>query len=107
MYWWPRYRYAVHLLFFLHLQAFFFFDVTLLALLGDASDKWPALTSLDSVGSKVLFWWMVIYSVVAMRRVFRMGWWLTLAKALVLLAVYVVTLGLTVGGVFIYAALQL
>jgi hypothetical protein len=107
LYWWPRYRYAVHLLFFLHLQAFFFFDVTVLALLGDAADKWPALATLDSVGSAILFWWMVVYSVVAMRRVFRMSWWLTLAKAVVLFAVYVVTLGLTVGGVFIYAALQL
>jgi hypothetical protein len=107
MYWWPRYRYAVHLLFFLHLHAFFFFDVALLALLGDAADKWPSLTHVDNFGSTILFSWMVVYSVVAMRRVFHMGWWLTLAKALVLFIVYVVMLGLTVGGVFIYAALQL
>jgi hypothetical protein len=107
MYWWPRYRYAVHLLFFLHLHAFFFFDVTLLALLGDAADKWPSLTPVDNFGSTILFGWMTVYSVVAMRRVFHMGWWLTLAKALVLFTVYVVMLALTLGGVFIYAALQL
>jgi hypothetical protein len=107
MYWWPRYRYAVHLLFFLHLHAFFFFDATLLALLSDAAEKWPVLAPVDDVGSTVLGWWMVGYGAVAMRRVFHMGWWLTLSKAALLFIVYAVMLGLTVGGVFIFAALEL
>jgi hypothetical protein len=107
MYWWPRQRYAVHLLFFLHLHAFFFFGLTLLVLLGDAAEKWPALTRVDSIGSTLLFWWMVIYSVIAMRRVFQMGWLLTLAKALAMFIVYMIMLGLTLGGVFFFAALEL
>ena len=107
IYWWPRYRYAVHLLFFLHLHAFFFFAATLLALLGDAAEKWPALTHVDSIGSTLLCWWMVAYSVVAMRHVFHMGWLLTLAKALALFLAYIIMLGLTLAGVFFYAALQL
>jgi hypothetical protein len=36
-----------------------------------------------------------------------MGWWLTLAKALAMFFVYMIMLGLTLGGVFFFAALQL
>jgi hypothetical protein len=107
MYWWPRHRYAVHLLFFLHLHAFFFFVATLLVLSGDAATAWPALAPLDNTGFKVLFWLMVVYSIIAMRRVFKMGWWLTLAKSLALFVVYFTMLAITVASVFIYAALQL
>jgi hypothetical protein len=107
MYWWPRHRYAVHLLFFLHLHAFFFFDVTLLVLLTYAAERWPAFTHVDNIGSTLLFWWMIVYSVLAMRRVFQMGWWLTFAKALAMFFVYMIMLGLTLGGVFFFAALQL
>jgi hypothetical protein len=107
MYWWPRHRYAVHLLFFLHLHAFFFSVAVLLALSGDASAAWPALTKFDNTTSTLLTWAMIIYSVLAMRRVFRMGWLLSLVKAFTLFFVYVTMLGLTVGVVFIYAALQL
>jgi hypothetical protein len=107
MYWWPRHRYAVHLLFFLHLHAFFFAVALLLALSGDAAAEWPSFVNVDGVASGLLFWLMIIYSILAMRRVFQMGWLLTLAKAFTLFFVYVFTLGLTVAIVFIYAALQL
>jgi Protein of unknown function (DUF3667) len=107
MYWWPRHRYAVHLLFFLHLHAFFFFTAALIILSGDASAAWPALAPVDGAASTVLFWLMVVYSIIAMRRVFHMGWPLALAKALALFIVYFIMLGLTVAGVFFYAALQL
>jgi hypothetical protein len=50
---------------------------------------------------------MFIYSILAMRRVFQMGWLLTLVKACTLFIVYVFMLALTVAIVFIYAALQL
>jgi hypothetical protein len=107
MYWWPRYRYAIHLLFFLHLQAFFFSAAVLLALSGDASAAWPALTHADEIVSTVLYWLMLLYSILAMRRVFQMGWLLTLLKAFALFVVYMSMLGITMGIVFIYAALQL
>jgi hypothetical protein len=107
MYWRPRYRYAVHLLFFLHLHAFFFSVAVLLALLGDASAAWAAVEKVDGTASALLLWSMVIYSILAMRRVFQMGWALTLAKAAALFVVYVSMLTLTVAIVFIYAALQL
>jgi hypothetical protein len=107
MYWWPRHRYAVDLLFFLHLHAFFFFVAALLLLSGDAANLWPALAPLDGFLSKCLFWLLIAYSVIAMRRVFKMGWLLTLVKASALFFIYVTVLGLMVAGVFIYAALQL
>ena len=107
MYWWPRHRYAVHLLFFLHLHAFFFSVAVLLALLGDVSAAWTGLRKFDGTASTFLLWSMIIYSILAMRRVFQMGWLLTLVKAAVLFIVYVSMLGLTVAIVFIYAALQL
>jgi hypothetical protein len=107
MYWWPRHRYAVHLLFFLHLHAFFFFVEALLWLSDDAAAAWPRIAPLDNVVAVVLNWAFVVYTVLAMRRVFRMGWWLTLAKALALSLVYFSMLGLTISIVFIYAALQL
>ncbi len=107
MYWWPRHRYAVDLLFFLHLHAFFFFVATLLLLSDRAANLWPALAPLDAILSSCLFWAVMVYSVIAMRRVFQMGWWLTLVKAFALFLIYVTVLGLTVAIVFIYAALQL
>ena len=107
MYWWPRYRYAIHLLFFLHLHAFFFSVAVLLALSGDASSAWPSLTRADDIVSTVLSWLMLLYSILAMRRVFQMGWLLTLVKAFALFVVYSSMLAITVGIVFIYAALQL
>jgi hypothetical protein len=107
MYWWPRHRYAVHLLFFLHLHAFFFSVALLLALSGDASAAWPAFQKFDETVSTLLGWSMFIYSILAMRRVFQMGWLLTLVKACTLFIVYVFMLALTVAIVFIYAALQL
>jgi len=107
MYWWPRHRYAVDLLFFLHLHAFFFFVATLLLLSDHAATLWPALAPLDGFVSTCLFWVLVVYSIIAMKRVFQMSWRLTVAKALVLFFIYVTMLGLTVAGVFLYAALQL
>jgi hypothetical protein len=107
MYWRPRHRYAVHLLFFLHLHAFFFFIATLLLLSGDAAAAWPALAGFDLLTSELLFWVAFTYSVIAMRRVFKMGWLCTVAKALALSLMYAILLGLTIGGVFFYAALEL
>ncbi len=45
MYWRPRHRYAEHLLFFLHLHAFFFSLMTVAILSADAADAWPRLKS--------------------------------------------------------------
>ena len=105
MYWRPRYRYAEHLLFFLHVHAFFFSLMTLVVLCAIAGSTWP--------GSKVwsfaplLLWGLPLYTFAAMRRVFGGTWSATLFKASALFAVYLVVLSITLASVFVYAVLQL
>jgi len=106
MYWRPRHRYAEHLLFFLHLHAFFFSVLILGMLVAGANSAWPRLAAPQAVGPLV-FWSFVLYTVLAMRRVFGRGWVATAFKALALSLVYTIVLGITLGGVIFYAALQL
>ena len=55
----------------------------------------------------LLLWSMPLYTVVAMKRVFGRSWARTLVKAFALFVVYMVVLTITLGGVFVYAVLQL
>jgi hypothetical protein len=107
MYWRPRYRYAEQLLFFVHLQAFYFSVAILLVLINVGADSWPKLEGVAGFLSTILGWTLAVYSVLALRRVFRRSWLGTLFKGVVLFFVYSVVFGLTVAGVFVYAALQL
>jgi hypothetical protein len=107
MYWWPRHRYAVHLLFFLHLSAFFFCVATLLVLSGDVAGAWPGYKRVDHSLSTVLFWLLPLYTLLAMRRVFQRSWFNTAVKFCALFGIYVLVLAITVTGVFFYAALQI
>jgi hypothetical protein len=107
MYWRPRHRYAEHLLFFLHLHAFFFSVAILMLLSGDAARAWPAFKAADGWVVKLLGWVMVAYTLLAMRRVFHQAWLRTLVKLAALFVAYLGVLALTMTGVFIYAALQL
>jgi hypothetical protein len=106
MYWRPRYRYAEHLLFFLHVHAFFFSVMTVVVLAGDASEAWPGLDTLWGL-VPLLLWSLPLYTVFAMRRVFGRTWVRTLVKACALIVVYLAVLMLTLTGVFVYAVLQL
>jgi hypothetical protein len=101
LYWRPRHRYAEHLLFFLHLHAFFFSVMTLRVLAADA----PHAAFLGD--ASLLFWTLPLYTVLAMRRVFGNSWAGTLVKGLALFVVYMAVFAFTVGGVFVYAALQM
>jgi len=107
MYWRPRHRYAAHLLFFLHLHAFFFSVVILMLLSGDIADAWSAFKGADDWVANLLGWVMVAYTLLALRRVFHQAWLRTLVKLAALLVAYLGVLALTLIGVFIYAALQL
>jgi hypothetical protein len=107
MYWWPRHRYAEHLLFFVHLHAFFFSVSIILILSIDAAEYWPSLERASGILQTLLGWSLPIYTVVAMRRVFNRSWVGTAFKALALYVVYMAVLGITVAGVFVYALLQL
>jgi hypothetical protein len=106
LYWRPRHRYAEHLLFFLHLHAFFFSVMTLTILSGDAAAAWPRQSPVWSL-VPLLLWSLPLYSVLAMRRVFGGSWTRTLVKASALFVVYMVVLLIALTGVFVYAVLQL
>ncbi|HEY0748718.1 MAG TPA: DUF3667 domain-containing protein [Steroidobacteraceae bacterium] len=107
LYWRPRHRYAEHLLFFVHVHAFYFSVAIILICASNAADAWPKLTGLESVLSTLLGWCLAIYTLLAMRRVFHRSWFNTLSKGVALFFVYMIVFGLTVSAVFVYAALQL
>jgi hypothetical protein len=107
LYWRPRYRYAEHLLFFVHLHAFYFSMAILMVSVSNAAQIWPKLAG-GSDNLETLFGWTLpIYTLLAMRRVFQRSWVGTVFKGVVLFFVYMIVFGLTVAGVFVYAALQL
>jgi len=107
MYWWPRYRYAEHLLFFVHLHAFYFSVAIVMLALNNAGEAWPQIDGVTGILETLLGWSLPVYTLTAMRRVFRRSWPGTLFKAFVLFFVYLAVMVLTVLGVFLYAAWQL
>jgi hypothetical protein len=107
LYWRPRRRYAEQLVFFLHLQALFFSIGILMVLVGDLAHHWPAFTGVGNVLTPLLGWTLPIYTVLALRRVFKNGWLKTLLKALCLAVAYLLVALLVWLGAFAYAALEL
>jgi hypothetical protein len=107
MYWRPRYRYAEHLLFFVHLHALYFSAAILALAATDAAHSWPRLQGAADASATLLGWAATIYTVIAVRRVFAKSWAGAFIKTLALSLVYVAVFSLTVAGVFIYAFLQL
>ena len=107
MYWRPRYRYAEQLLFFVHLHAFYFSAAILIVCISNAVDAWPQLQASGSILNTLLGWTLPLYTLAAMRRVFRRTWLGTLVTGVALFFVYMAVFGLTVVGVFVYAAMQL
>jgi uncharacterized protein DUF3667 len=107
MYWWPRYRYAEHLLFFVHLHAFYFSLAIVMLALINAGDAWPKIDGFTGILETILGWTIPVYTLMAMRRVFRRSWPGTVFKAVVLFFIYMFMIGLTVGAVVVYSLLQL
>jgi hypothetical protein len=107
MYWRPRHRYAEHLLFFLHIHAFFFSIATLSLLSDVATSKWTAAKPVGDAFGLLLFLLVVFYSILALRRVFQQSWPKTLLKAALLFFVYLIVTALGMAAVSIYAILQL
>jgi hypothetical protein len=104
MYWWPRQRYAVHLLFFVHVHAFAFLAFTLMWLLGAIGAWLPAVRGTLQVLQAAIGLWVPFYILKALRRVFGRGRWNTLVKATALFFIYVTVFGVTFLGVVLYAA---
>ena len=107
LYWRPRYRYAEHLLFFVHLHALYF-SAGILALAAiDAAHFWPKAQGAANTLATLLGWAVSIYTVIAVRRVFAKSWAGALFKSFVLSLVYLAMFALAVAGVFIIALMQL
>lgn len=107
LYWRPRRRYAEHLVFFLHLQALFFSVGILIVLLGDLAHRWSSLTGVANILEPLLGWSLPVYTVLALRRVFKNGWLKTLPKALSLVVGYFFMAVILWVIAFVYAALGL
>jgi uncharacterized membrane protein len=107
IYWRPRYRYAEQLLFFVHLHAFYFSIAILLVVLIEAGNSWPKIDAMTGLLQTLLGWTLPVYTLMAMRRVFRRSWLGTLFKAVVLFFIYMIVFALTVGAVVVYSLLQL
>jgi hypothetical protein len=107
LYWRPRRRYAEQLVFFLHLQAFFFSAGILIVLLGDLAQHWPQVAGVSRILRPLLGWSLPVYTVLALRRVFENGWPATLLKAFALSVAYFLLGALTSFVATVYAALEL
>ena len=107
MYWRPRHPYAEHLVFFMHLHAFFFSVATMMMLLSILGRAVPALRWVAVVLDPPLQLSLLVYTVMALKRVFARGWPLTVVKGLALLFGYSILLSIIMTLVFLYAALQL
>jgi Protein of unknown function (DUF3667) len=107
MYWRPRYRYAEQLLFFVHLHAFYFSIAILLVVLIEAAIAWPKLEGAAGLLETLLGWTLPVYTLMAMRRVFRRSWIGTIFKAVALFFIYMIVFALTVAAVVVYSLFQL
>jgi hypothetical protein len=107
MYWRPRYHYSEHLLFFVHLHALYFSAAILMLAAINVPDSWPKLQGAADILQSLLGWWVSIYTVIAVRRVFTKTWAGAFFKTFALSLVYLAVFALTVAGVFAYALLQL
>jgi hypothetical protein len=106
LYWRPRYVYAEHLVFFLHLNAFYFSAGALICAGLKAADLWPPLQGAADSLQSLLGWCMAIYTVIALRRIFAKSWPIALLKSLILSFIYIAVFSLTLAGVFFYALIM-
>lgn len=106
LYWRPRYAYAEHVVFFLHLHAFYFTAGAIICAGLKAADFWPSLQDAADSLQSLLGWCMTIYTVIALKRVFTSSWPVALAKSVGLSFAYIAVFSVTLGGVFLYALLM-
>ena len=107
LYWFPRHRYAVHLLFFVHVHAFAFLAMSIAWLLNRLGAVSHVLDPVCGVLMAAIMVYMPVYLVLAMKRVFKRGWPNTIFKALILFIIYLFVLSFTMAGTVLYAALRL
>ncbi|MGA2780246.1 MAG: DUF3667 domain-containing protein [Steroidobacteraceae bacterium] len=103
----PRFPYAEHLLFFVHLFALYFSAAILMLAALDASHAWPKLQGLAGFLQTLLNWSIAVYTVIAIRRVFAKSWTGALIKSFALSIIYLAVFALTTVGVVASTLLEL
>jgi rRNA maturation protein Nop10 len=93
MFGWRGRRYTEHLVFALHLHAFWFCMMLLMAL------PLPMVTGLAVLAS-------LVYPLLALHKVYPMRWWGTLWRSALLALAYLMTVGSTLGVVFVLSLLS-
>jgi hypothetical protein len=102
----PRHPYAEHLLFFLHVHAFFFSIMTVWMIFPTSGAIWHASWSTPVWLTIPMLSVLPVYGAVALKRVFRRSWVGTVARTLALLSIYIAASGVMMVGVLIYALLR-
>ncbi len=102
-----RHYYVEHLLFFIHFHAFFFLLLTLQILFSRLGGLLSIPEPIIVLAIVAASFYVPIYLFIAMRRVYRQGFWLTLMKYFVLGAAYLGGFSLTMLGALLVAALTI
>ncbi len=102
-----RHYYVEHLLFFIHFHAFFFMLLTLQILFSRLGSLVFIPDAIVVLAIVAVSFYVPIYLFIAMRRVYRQGFWLTLMKYIVLVAAYLGGFSLTMLGALLVAALTI
>ncbi len=102
-----RHYYVEHLLFFIHFHAFFFLLLTLQILFSRLGGLLAIPDAIVVLAIVATSFYVPIYLFIAMRRVYRQGFWLTLMKYFVLGAAYLGGFSLTMLGALLVAALTI
>jgi hypothetical protein len=89
------------------LQAFYFSVAILLVPIIEAAIAWPKLEGAAGLLETLLGWTLPVYTVMAVRRVFRRSWLGTLLKGVALFFIYMIVFALTVTAVVVYSLFQL
>jgi Protein of unknown function (DUF3667) len=106
-YWRPRRIYVEHLVFLLHNHAASFLVLIVLWVVHATERIWPQLESAANILDAVAFMALGVYFYRAMRRFYGQGAWLTRAKYLAVLAVYVVAFTMLMLLTLAFSALSL
>ncbi len=99
--------YAGHLVFFMHFHAFGFIVLVLDIFFHELGGAFGWSNTAWRIVASITATYMVVYLLIAMRRVYAQGWLVTSVKYLLVYLTYVVGLSLSLTGVVIYTAMTL
>ena len=78
VFWWRRYAYGAHFVFAMHLHAFFYLALSVLAIVPFAPLEWATIA------------WLVIYPLLAIKRVYAKTWWAAIGSSAVVCVLHAI-----------------